>query len=131
MSKSALTRMALPLFLGWLRGLGLAWGAESERRDAGTLILPDGGIDFRVLASVKIRLDLPREPSLAYTSRVETFLGFCTVAFRFLTKEGLDVILSTITLIAQTISFDPRIVSSTVRPAFCRRHLGGIHPDGV
>ena len=60
------------------------------------MILPDVGSDFRVHASVKTGSDLPRGPSLVYYSRVETFLGFCTGTFRFLTKEGLDVILPTI-----------------------------------
>ena len=57
--------MALPQFLVPLRDRWIVFGAEGKRQGAGTLIPPDGGIDFRVRASVDTRFHLLREPSLA------------------------------------------------------------------
>ena len=54
---------------------GISLGAYDGRRDACGVMLPDGGVDFRVRAFVKTQLDLSREPSLADDSRTETFLG--------------------------------------------------------
>ena len=46
-----------------------------------------------------------------------------------MTKEGLYVILQTVTLVAQPVSFDPGIVSSAARSTVCRRPAGRSHPD--
>lgn len=75
----------------------MALGAQGERRDARGLIPPDGGIDFRVRASVNIQSDLPREPSLAMIPAWRPSLVSSPLC---MTKEGLHVILQTLTFTA-------------------------------
>ena len=60
------------------RGRGLRWGAKAhrKRRDAGRRLTDRSNFDLRFPASVKFRtIRLSRAPSLAYSARVQTFLG--------------------------------------------------------
>ena len=127
-SPGFLTRMALPPFLGLWRTDGAALGAQRGHRDARALIPPGRGIDFCVHASVKTRLHLSREPSLAMIPARRPSLASRANGSA---KEGRHVILQTVTLITRTISFDPGLVSSTTRSTVCRRPAGRSDPGGV
>ena len=72
---------------------------------------PEGGIDLRVRASVNtIRFNLSREPSLAMIPAWRPSLVARAIG---LTKDGLHVILPTITFTTQAISLDFGFIFTT------------------